>query len=272
MANILQIKRRSIDATAPYDNDLKVGELAFNEVSDTLFIGKESSLLTEWTGNYDNGRTYTVGQGVMFSGQRYVMVLFIGAGGYTPAAYPAQWSLLSSEVASIGGTGKLVSLDTPQYVSADTSFTDVVALSSAVTVTQPTDTWDTSVANTEYVQNVFSVLDGGNFDDGSNGASVGKYWYTNTTANDADKWYTLGSWYADVNHTIPAASLPDSSIDVVILGNHGPYVDLDNIDWAQPKSINTGTAGMIFKSLTYKTVTINIVGDATFIGNATYNK
>lgn len=272
MANILQIKRRSIDSFAPYDNDLKVGELAFNEVSDRLFIGTESSMLTEWTGDYDNGRTYAFGQGVLFEGVRYVLIQPIGAGGYTPTAYPAQWSILPTEVTTIGGAGTLLSLDTPQYVSAETSFTDLVALSSAVTVTQPTDTWDTSVANTEYVQNVFSVLDGGNFDGGSGGASDRMYWYTNTTANDADKWFTLGSWYADANHTVPSTVLPDGGISVTILGNYGPYVDLDNVNWVQPMSINTGTAGMIFKSLTYKTVTINIVGDATFIGNATYNK
>lgn len=102
-------------------------------------------------------------------------------------------------------------------------------------------------------------------------SGVGKYFYTTTTSNNANKWQTVSSWYTDVNHIHPAASLPDATTDVVVLGNIGPVADLDRQDWVQPQSINTGTAGATFTSLQYGNISINIVGDATFTGNATYN-
>ena len=44
-----------------------------------------------WTGDYDNGRTYNVGDGVMFNGASFRMINFIGAAGYIPPAYPGNW-------------------------------------------------------------------------------------------------------------------------------------------------------------------------------------
>jgi hypothetical protein len=44
-----------------------------------------------WTGDYNNGTTYTVGQGVMFNGASFRMIAAIGAAGYPPVAYPANW-------------------------------------------------------------------------------------------------------------------------------------------------------------------------------------
>lgn len=103
-------------------------------------------------------------------------------------------------------------------------------------------------------------------------SGIGKYWYTTTTANDANKWQTVSSWYTDVNHMHPAASIPDGNTDVFILGSIGPFADIDRGDIGQPKSINSGTAGVEFKSLLYGNVNCNIIGPATFSGNATYNK
>jgi hypothetical protein len=102
-------------------------------------------------------------------------------------------------------------------------------------------------------------------------AGVGKYFYTTTTSNNKNKWQTVSSWYTDVNHQHPAASLPDASTDVIVLGSIGPVADLDRNDWVQPHSINTGTAGATFGSVNHGNISINIVGDATFTGNATYN-
>ena len=103
-------------------------------------------------------------------------------------------------------------------------------------------------------------------------SGIGKYWYTTTTADNADKWQTVSSWYTDVNHQHPAASIPDSNTDVFILGSIGPFADIDNVLWTQPKSINSGTAGVEFKSLQYGNVSCDINGPATFSGNSTYNK
>ncbi len=44
-----------------------------------------------WTGDYNNGTTYSVGQGVMFNGASFRMIIAIGAAGYNPVAYPANW-------------------------------------------------------------------------------------------------------------------------------------------------------------------------------------
>jgi hypothetical protein len=44
-----------------------------------------------WTGDYNNGLTYAVGDGVMFNGASFRMIAAIGAGGYPPVAYPSNW-------------------------------------------------------------------------------------------------------------------------------------------------------------------------------------
>lgn len=51
------------------------------------------NLITDvnWTGDYNNGVTYTVGDGVMFNGASFRMIATIGAAGYNPVAYPANW-------------------------------------------------------------------------------------------------------------------------------------------------------------------------------------
>lgn len=100
---------------------------------------------------------------------------------------------------------------------------------------------------------------------------TGKYWYTETSDNDADKWQSLISWYVNSNNTNQATSLPDGTTDVIINGSIGPIADLDRQDWVQPQSINSGTAGVTFTSQTNQNVTISITGPVTFMGNATYN-
>ena len=110
-----------------------------------------------------------------------------------------------SSVDGIGGSGRMTTLDTTQTLSGAKTFAAHVALSAASTVTQPTTASDTLVANTQFVQNVFSVLDGGNFDDGVTPSGTGKYWYS--TSNTS--WFTIGNWYTDAQHQLPAANLPE---------------------------------------------------------------
>ena len=109
MANIIAIKRRSTDDTAP--TDLVAGEMAFNEVGDVLYIG-----------NTDGS------------------------------------------VKKIGGKGAFVTLDTTQQVQAAKTFTGSVDLGTyAVTTQQIRTDASTAVANTAFVQDVASLLDGGSF-------------------------------------------------------------------------------------------------------------
>ena len=97
------------------------------------------------------------------------------------------------------------------------------------------------------------------------------YWYTATSDNDADKWHTQTSWYVDSSHTIQSIFLPTSATDVIVDGTIGPIADLDRPDWIQPHFIYSGTTGVTFTSQTYQNVTVGISGNATFLGNATYN-
>lgn len=109
MANTFQIKRRT-SGSAGAPASLLNGELAFNEVDETLYYG--------------------------------------GASGILP----------------IGGKGAFVTLNTVQTVVEAKTFTGSVDLgSSAVTVTQPKSDSSVAVANTQFVQDVASLLDGGSF-------------------------------------------------------------------------------------------------------------
>jgi hypothetical protein len=69
---------------------------ALSELQDHL----DSITDVSWTGDYDNGRTYTVGEGVMFNGASFRMIIAIGAAGYNPVAYPANWLQVTDYVSA----------------------------------------------------------------------------------------------------------------------------------------------------------------------------
>jgi hypothetical protein len=174
-------------------------------------------------------------------------------------------------IIAIGGDGAFATTATTQQVEGDKTFTSNVVLSSATATTTSSTASGTEVATTAFVQSVFSVLDGGDFEGNPyvppTPSGVGKYFYsTSSTA-----WSLLTNWYTDSNHTLLAASLPTSVTDVVVLGNVAPIVNLDMPYWVQPNSINSGTAGIVLSSNNSVNVTCNIVGPVTFNGNATYN-
>ena len=109
MANTFQIKRRT-SGSAESPGALLGGELAFNEVDETLYYGAASG------------------------------------------------------VVPIGGKGAFVTLDTVQTVVQDKVFTGSVDLgSAAVTTTQTRTDSSIAIANTQFVQDVASLLDGGSF-------------------------------------------------------------------------------------------------------------
>ena len=349
MGNIFKIKRRTTgSAGAPAT--IAHGELAFNEVGEAFYYGKASNASS-----------------------------------------------------AIGGKGEFLDKSTSQTVAGNKTFTSNVVLSSAVTITQVTTATDTYIATTEFVQNVFSVLDGGNFDDaggggggggnmfgpgdfgitfngysnevgtggmilgfsdqstwpagthllsmeysadgvnwvefgtwfashvvssnyvktasmhassdgdyyvrvyaknsssqilgtsniiqinkstslvdssitytllngnsggGGNSPVTGQYYYS---ASSSD-WYTVSNWWGDSSHTQQATTLPLSSTNVVIVnGSVEPVVSLDNANWVQPASIDSGSVGITFTSQNFGNVTCSLSGEATFEGNSTYN-
>lgn len=280
MANTFQIKRRL--ASAP----------AFDPTRVNVVNGQHGA-----PGNNE----YTIGEFVVYNGRKYLCKAYNNA--LLPDVSPAYWedvgaanvsgapvSLANGELAynevddtmyygmssgavqpivNIGGSGNYVTRTTFQTIQGDKAFTSSVVLSSAVVTTAVVSASGTEVANTEFVQGVFSVLDGGYFDNNTPAPSgTGKYFYS--TSNTG--WNTLANWYTNSDHTSLAATLPDASTDVVIVGNVAPAVNLDAPYWVQPNSIDSGTAGIVFTSANFGNVSCDITGPATFNGSSTYNK
>jgi hypothetical protein len=74
-----------------------------------------------WTGDYNNGTTYTVGQGVMYNGASFRMIVAIGAAGYNPVAYPANWLQVTDYVSpndiGLGNVNNTSDLNKPVSVA-----------------------------------------------------------------------------------------------------------------------------------------------------------
>jgi hypothetical protein len=66
----------------------------------------------------------------------------------------------ADSVKSIAGGGDFATLNTQQQIVGNKTFTNEIVLSSAVASTAVVTATGTEVATTEFVQNVFSVLDG----------------------------------------------------------------------------------------------------------------
>lgn len=184
MGNIFKIKRRNALA----------GAAAFDPTRVNL----------SQSGGSDNG--YKTGDKVMYQGNYYVATAnndaippTDGLGVYWSLLGPAlgapatiahgelafnevgeafYYGKASNASSSIGGKGEFLDKSTSQTVAGNKTFSNTVVLSSAVTVTQVTTAADTYVATTEFVQNVFSLLDGGNFDDAGGGGGGGSFTIT----------------------------------------------------------------------------------------------
>lgn len=96
---------------------------------------------------------------------------------------------------------------------------------------------------------------------------TGKYFFS-LLNND---WYDLSNWYGDELKTNQATLLPDETIDVIVLDHSlRPVVDLDNLDWVDPKSIDAGTPGITFSSANNNKVYAPIIGDVIYNGSASH--
>jgi hypothetical protein len=286
MANTFQIKRRIASASA-YDPS-RVNPVNY--------------------GGWGSGE-YKTGDVVLYGGKYYVALhnndallpdvspvywQEVSGSSYAPAGAPtslANGELAFNEVdmtmyygmasgavtpiANIGGSGNYVTRTTVQTIDGDKAFTASVVLSSASVTTAVVSASGAEVANTEFVQGVFAVLDGGYFDNNTPAPSgTGKYFYSSSNTG----WTTVANWYTNANHTLPAATLPDATTDVVVIAGYVvPVVNLD-AGWVQPNSIDsTATSwlnhpGIIFNSQTYGNVSCNITGDVGFNGTVTFNK
>jgi hypothetical protein len=93
-----------------------------------------------------------------------------------------------------------------------------------------------------------------------------KFFYSTTNSS----WYNINNWYDDYLHTKQSTSLPNSENDItIVFGSIKPIVDLD-LNWVEPAIINSSSIGITFTSQKYINVNCDILGNATFEGNATY--
>jgi hypothetical protein len=103
----------------------------------------------------------------------------------------------------------------------------------------------------------------------SNG--VGLYW-----SNEVDSdWFNVGgNWFTENTLTTQATSLPSGSSNVFMNGSVAAVVDLDDVDWVQPNSIDTTSVtdlnGIVFTSANNAVFNGVIYGSASFSGNASF--
>ena len=226
MANIIQIKRRT-SGSAGAPASLANGELAFNEVDNTLYYGFQSG------------------------------------------------------VSAIAGYGYFTTVDTSQTVGGAKTFSSSVVLSSAVAETKATATSSVAVATTEFVQNVFSILDGGNFDEngggGGGGNSVRTLSFVVYGGGSIGQWTDLNNWQ---ENGVAATSLPDSN-DITIIDNYNVIIDLDSGSWVEPAiiyatplngpgvipslSATSQTGQTLLNSVLSGDINVIILGNATLI-------
>jgi hypothetical protein len=211
MANIIQIKRRT-SGSAGAPASLANGELAFNEVDNTLYYGFQSG------------------------------------------------------VSAIAGYGYFTTVDTSQTLSGSKTFSSSVVLSSAVAETKATATSAASVATTEFVQNVFSLLDGGDFDGaGGGGQSPSGFvilgsgeGVSGSDFNNPANWTLSGG---------STATLPTST-DVVTVSssnaypNNAVYINIDQ--WVKPAMIVVQSGTIAVRSLEGRSFSLSVLSGSNY--------
>lgn len=148
----------------------------------------------------------------------------------------------NSGVIAIAGEGFYTTVNTSQTLSGSKTFSSSVVLSSAVAETKATATSASSVATTQFVQNVFSLLDGGDFDEGGGGGGQNQSGFViaaaNTTVGGGIDYNDPTNWTFNGQST---ATLPTSS-DVATFSGVGGwptiYINIDG--WVAPAMIVLG--------------------------------
>jgi hypothetical protein len=84
-----------------------------------------------WLGDYNNGYTYSVGDGVMFNGASFRLYNFIGAAGYTPSAYPGNWKQITEYVSAndigLGNVDNTSDLNKPISTATQTALNFLIS-------------------------------------------------------------------------------------------------------------------------------------------------
>ena len=84
------------------------------------------------------------------------------------------------------------------------------------------------------------------------------FWYS--SSSNVSNWYTLSCWFGDRNRQFRATVLPTSSSNLTVLGAVRPEIDLDDVKWTPPSSIDVGVAGILVKSNYGKSFDVNVTG------------
>lgn len=88
----------------------------------------------------------------------------------------------------------------------------------------------------------------------------------------SNDWYNQSSWFSNSSFSNAYNSLPQSYSDVIMYGNSGAYIDLDNQYWIQPNSIDTRNVtdvnGICFYSNNFAKFSGIIYGNSVFFGNS----
>jgi hypothetical protein len=92
------------------------------------------------------------------------------------------------------------------------------------------------------------------------------YWYTSSSNNS---WFNINNWFIDSNRLSAYNKIPNHLNNIVLLGNNGPLVDLDNYNWIQPNSVSGLNATLKLSSnfervfsLDSSNVTIELLGNS----------
>ncbi len=124
---------------------LDKSDIGLSDVDNTSDVNKPISTATQaaldlitdvnWTGDYNNGITYSVGDGVMFNGASFRMINFIGAAGYSPSSYPGNWLQVTDyvspndigldQVNNTSDADKPISTATATALSGKVSYSDM---------------------------------------------------------------------------------------------------------------------------------------------------
>ena len=102
------------------------------------------------------------------------------------------------------------------------------------------------------------------------------HWSGEYGSPTASEWYNVSNWYTSSSFSINATGLPVNTADVFLYGSTAPYVDIDDVNWVPPKSIDSTNVsdpdGIIFYSseANQNSFTGTVIGNSTFTGWASF--
>ena len=90
--------------------------------------------------------------------------------------------------------------------------------------------------------------------------------------NGDNNWFNQNLWFKENSFSLSSSSLPQSYSNVIMYGNEGAYINLDDARWIQPNLIDTRNVsdpyGICFYSETNKTFNGTVIGNSSFWNTA----